>query len=46
LGDVEHRHWKKELLLDEDEAGWARALHELRTDLGAPHYIPTREGKV
>lgn len=46
VGDVEHRHWKTELLLDEDEAGWAHALHELRTDLDAPHYIPTRGGKV
>lgn len=46
LGDVEHRHWKKELLLDEDEAGWARALHELRTDLDVPRYIPTQRGKV
>ncbi|WP_276808210.1 type I-F CRISPR-associated protein Csy1 [Castellaniella defragrans] len=46
VGEIEHRQWKKELLLDEDEAGWARALHELRTDLDAPHYIPTREGTV
>lgn len=46
VGDVEHRHWKKELLLDEDEAGWAHALHELRADLDAPHYIPARRGKV
>ena len=46
LGDVEHRHWKKELLLDEDESGWAQALHTLRTDLDGPHYIPTRGGQA
>ncbi len=46
LGDVEQRHWRNELLLDEDEAGWARALHGLQTDLDAPHYIPTRGGSV
>ncbi|KAB0623850.1 type I-F CRISPR-associated protein Csy1 [Castellaniella defragrans] len=46
VGEVEQRYWKKELLLDEGEAGWARALHDLRTDLDAPHYIPTREGTV
>lgn len=42
LGDVEHRHWKNELLLDEDEMGWTQSLHQLRADLAAPHYIPTR----
>lgn len=46
IGDVEHRQWKNELLLDEDEAGWAHTLHELRIDLDAPRYIPTRGGKV
>lgn len=46
LGDVEHRHWKKELLLDEDPGGWAQALHTLRTDLDGPHYIPTRRGQA
>lgn len=46
LGDVEHRHWKKELLLDEDEGGWAKALDALRTDLEGPHYIPARGGKA
>ncbi|MFC4298126.1 type I-F CRISPR-associated protein Csy1 [Castellaniella hirudinis] len=46
VGEVEYRHWKKELLLDEDEIGWARDLHGLRTDLDAPHYIPTRRGTV
>lgn len=46
VGEVEYRQWKKELLLDEDEIGWARDLHGLRTDLDAPHYIPTRRGKV
>ncbi|WP_323012452.1 type I-F CRISPR-associated protein Csy1 [Castellaniella sp.] len=43
VGDVEHRYWKKELLVD--ESGWAAALHELRGDLDAPRYIPTRRGK-
>jgi len=28
MGDVEFRHWKKELLLDESESGWARELHK------------------
>lgn len=46
VGEVEHRHWKKELLLDEDEVGWARALHGLRTDLDAPRYIPARRGTI
>lgn len=46
LGDVEQRHWKNELLLDEDEAGWARALHGLQTDLDALHCIPTRGGSI
>ena len=42
LGDVEQRQWKTELLLDESEEGWAYQLHQLRTDGGAPRYIPTR----
>lgn len=44
VGDVEHRHWKEELLVDEQ--GWARDLCEWRSRLKAPHYIPTREGTV
>lgn len=43
VGDVEHRHWKKELLVD--EFGWATALDQWRRDLDAPRYIPTRGGK-
>lgn len=41
LGDVEARQWETELLLQQ---GWAQRLHELRGQLDAPHYIPTREG--
>jgi len=33
VGDIEFRHWKKELLLDERSGGWARKLHELRKKL-------------
>jgi len=28
VGDMEHRHWKKELLLDETQTGWAEQLHK------------------
>lgn len=41
LGDVEARQWETELLLQQ---GWAQRLHELRGQLDAPHYIPTRDG--
>jgi len=41
LGDVEARQWQTELLLQQ---GWAQRLHELRGQLDAPRYIPTREG--
>ena len=41
LGDVEVRQWQTELLLQQ---GWAQRLHELRGQLDAPRYIPTREG--
>jgi len=30
VGDIEARHWKKELLLDERQGGWARGLHKMR----------------
>jgi len=33
VGDIEFRHWKKELLLDERPGGWAGKLHELRKKL-------------
>ena len=46
VGDAEFRQWKKELLLDEDNGGWAQQLHRLRRELDAPTYIPVREGKV
>ncbi len=42
LGDVEARQWQTELLLSQD---WAQRLHELRGDLDAPRYIPTRRGR-
>lgn len=40
VGDVEHRHWKNELLVDEQ--GWARDLAEWRSRLKAPHDIPAQ----
>lgn len=43
VGDVEQRHWQRELLLDEDQNGWAQQLQALRTALDAPHDIPTRK---
>lgn len=48
VGDAEMRQWKKELLLDESEGGWAQELHKMRSheDIKAPHYIPTRKGVV
>lgn len=42
VGDAEHRQWKKLLLVDESEEGWAKQLHRLRQSLEAPTYIPTR----
>lgn len=42
MGDAEQRQWRRELLLDESEDGWAQQLHTLRHNLDAPHYIPTR----
>ena len=42
LGEVEMRHWRKELLVDERLDGWARHLHRLRREQDAPAYIPTR----
>lgn len=44
VGDAEFREWRKELLLDEDEGGWAQMLHRLRKDVDAPIYIPSRKG--
>lgn len=44
VGEVEHRQWKKELLLDESEGGWAQQLHEWRTRMKTPHWIPARQG--
>lgn len=44
VGEIEHRQWKKELLLDESEGGWAQQLHEWRTRLKTPHWTPTRQG--
>lgn len=42
VGDAEHRQWKKLLLVDEGEGGWAKQLHRLRRSLDAPTYTPTR----
>lgn len=46
VGDAEMRQWRKELLLDEDEGGWAQQLHRLRKAMDAPTYTPVREGAV
>jgi len=42
-GDVEFRHWKKELLLDESQAGWAQQLHRQLKKLEVPTCMPKRE---
>ena len=42
VGDAEHRQWKKLLLVDESEDGWAKQLHRLRQSLDTPTYIPIR----
>ncbi len=42
LGDAEQRQWRRELLVDEDEFGWAWQLQRQRRRLDAPSYIPTR----
>lgn len=39
VGSVEQRQWTRLLLLDVE---WAAQLHERRSDLDGPHYIPTR----
>lgn len=45
VGDAEQRQWKKLLLVDESEGGWAKQLHRLRQSLDAPSYIPTRSNR-
>jgi len=42
-GDVEFRHWKKELLLDESQYGWAQQLHRQLKKLNVPSSMPHRE---
>jgi len=42
-GDVEFRHWKKELLLDESQGGWAQQLHRQLKKLEVPTCMPNRE---
>ncbi len=39
VGDIEQRQWSRLLLLDTE---WAAQIHEQRSRLNAPHYIPTR----
>lgn len=39
VGSVEQRQWSRLLLLDVE---WAAQLHQQRSGLKAPHYIPTR----
>ncbi|MEY1662367.1 type I-F CRISPR-associated protein Csy1 [Isoalcanivorax beigongshangi] len=36
FGDAELRHWKKQLRVDESDAGWAHQLHCLRQKLEVP----------
>lgn len=43
VGDAEHRQWKKLLLVDESEHGWAKQLHRLRQSLEAPTHTATRK---
>jgi CRISPR-associated protein Csy1 len=43
VGDAEYRQWKKLLLVDESDDGWAKQLHRLRQKLEAPTYTPTRD---
>ncbi|MDR1228817.1 MAG: type I-F CRISPR-associated protein Csy1 [Azoarcus sp.] len=38
FGDDEQREWQKALLRN---MGWENRLHQMRTQLDAPHYIPT-----
>jgi len=42
-GDTEFRHWKKALLLDESQYGWAQQLHRQLKKLEVPAYMPKRE---
>jgi len=42
-GDTEFRHWKKELLLDESQDGWAKQLHRQLKEIEVPAYMPKRE---
>jgi len=42
-GDIEFRHWKKELLLDETQGGWAQQLHRQLKKLEVPTCMPKRE---
>lgn len=46
VGDAEQRQWKRELLVDETEDGWAMHLHGERIRLDAPRYVPTRRGVI
>lgn len=46
VGDAELRQWKKELLLDESDDGWAHSLHRLRAQQDAPQYIAARQGVI
>jgi len=44
VGDIEHRHWKKEFLLDETQAGWVQKLHKLCTEMETSAFMFTQEG--
>lgn len=32
VGEIEHRHWKKELLIDESDSGWMHHLHRIKNE--------------
>jgi CRISPR-associated protein Csy1 len=42
VGDAEHRQWKKLLLVDESNNGWAKQLQRLRQSLETTISTPTR----
>lgn len=45
MGDAEQRQWRRELLLDESDAGWAQQLHLQRVQLDTPRHIPTQRAR-
>lgn len=45
VGEVEQRHWKRELLLDESEGGWASYLHSLNATVATKNSHVTEGGQ-